>query len=168
MLLLKYASIKRRQSFSILHQLFNPVNVNRRLIRFLFLHTLQLVPGSIYMRRIELAHNGFQREGYCGLYCGACPKFLASENDTQEDTRCQGCKSAVVAGWCQTCTLKACARNKGLAFCGECDLYPCADLQAFIDDVRYPYHSLVPLDLGSVVPSVAPSPSRAVREHCYP
>ncbi len=97
-----------------------------------------------------MAHNGFQREGYCGLYCGACPKFLASENDTQEDTRCQGCKSAVVAGWCQTCTLKACARNKGLAFCGECDLYPCADLQAFIDDVRYPYHSLVPQDLAAI------------------
>jgi hypothetical protein len=108
-----------------------------------------------------MAQETFQRDGYCGLYCGACPHFLASENGTleqlaaekntlPENIRCHGCKSAVVSGWCSICTLKQCARSKGLEFCDACDQYPCTDLQAFIDDPLYPYHQLVPQDLKTI------------------
>ena len=87
-----------------------------------------------------MAQNGFRYDGYCGLYCGACPQFLATQNNTlealaalrnstPEAMRCQGCKSAVVSGWCQICNLKQCARSKGLELCGDCAQYPCADLQ---------------------------------------
>lgn len=108
-----------------------------------------------------MAQEAFRRDGYCGLYCGACPRFLASENDTLEQLaaeknttpdliRCHGCKSAVVSGWCAICNLKQCARSKGLEFCDDCDQYPCADLQGFINDLNYPYHSLVPQDLQTI------------------
>jgi Protein of unknown function (DUF3795) len=108
-----------------------------------------------------MAQNEFRRDEYCGGYCGACPQFLASENGTLEqlaarrnstpdETRCHGCKSVVVSGWCRICNLKQCAQKQGLEFCGECDQYPCADLQAFIDDPRYPYHTLVPQNLAAI------------------
>jgi hypothetical protein len=84
----------------------------------------------------------FQPDGYCGLYCGACPKFLASKAGT-EPNPCHGCKSDTVSGWCLTCNLKACARSKGLEYCSACAEYPCADLEAFKTSADYPYHSEV-------------------------
>ena len=82
----------------------------------------------------------YQLDGYCGLYCGACPVLLASQAGTGEVT-CQGCKSdQIKAGWCSVCTLKACAREKGLDFCYQCEQYPCEDLEAFKTDLNYPYH----------------------------
>lgn len=108
-----------------------------------------------------MAQEVFRGDAYCGLYCGACPHYLASENGTieqlaaskngtAEDMRCQGCKSEVVSVWCRVCVLKQCARSKGLEFCGGCDQYPCANLQGFINDPAYPYHQLVPQDLQTI------------------
>ncbi len=85
----------------------------------------------------------YHLDGYCGLYCGACPVLLASKAGTGEVT-CMGCKSdQIKAGWCSTCTLKACAQEKGLDFCYQCDQYPCEDLDAFKNDPTYPYHQEV-------------------------
>ncbi|MBN1202878.1 MAG: DUF3795 domain-containing protein [Anaerolineae bacterium] len=99
----------------------------------------------------------FKRDAYCGLYCGACPVFLATAdsspdalqalaeqmNTDPETLRCYGCKSEKTVTWRSGCRLKACARERGLEFCIECDEYPCANLVAFTIDRQYAYHTLV-------------------------
>jgi predicted amidophosphoribosyltransferase len=103
----------------------------------------------------------FQRDGYCGLYCGACPNLLATENGTveelakarnmpAEDTVCSGCKSDRVSPWCTTCDIKLCAREKGYEFCGECSEAPCNLLTQFIEDKEYPYHLGVMKNLHAI------------------
>ncbi|NLM98345.1 MAG: DUF3795 domain-containing protein [Halanaerobiaceae bacterium] len=90
-------------------------------------------------------------DAYCGLYCGACPKFMMTENGeieefaaknglSVEDFACSGCKSGQVAKWCRVCKLKMCAQEKGFDSCAECRDYPCTDLISFRDDPKYPYH----------------------------
>lgn len=92
-----------------------------------------------------------QEDGYCGLYCGACPIFMQTNDGNLdplvaeiglplEDITCYGCKSDQVAKWCRECNLKKCARAKGYNTCIECEEYPCAGLIGFRDDPRYPYH----------------------------
>jgi hypothetical protein len=54
---------------------------------------------------------------------------------------CYGCKSEQPAGYCATCGIKACARSKGYAFCGECaDLSTCEQMREFMTDPKWPYH----------------------------
>jgi hypothetical protein len=81
----------------------------------------------------------YSLDGYCGLYCGACPMFLETKAGSDQN-RCQGCKSGIGSGWCLTCNLKACARGKGLEFCYACADYPCENLEAFETSADYPYH----------------------------
>ena len=96
-------------------------------------------------RRGSLATTGM-RAAYCGLYCGACPVFLATRTDgglaATDGTRlaCDGCRSDRLPPWCAECGLKACARKKGLAFCGECSEYPCVPYAGFRDAREFPYH----------------------------
>lgn len=86
----------------------------------------------------------FIPDAYCGLYCGACPQYLATQAGNAVELgleECQGCKSSVLApGWCATCSLKACARAKGVEFCFQCAEYPCPDLEGFKDSLDCPYH----------------------------
>ena len=90
---------------------------------------------------------------YCGLYCGACSVMRANEEGRikeqakewerqPEEITCHGCKSGVLSGYCKTCEIKACASEKGLEFCIECEAYPCKPLIAFRDD-EWPHHSVV-------------------------
>ena len=82
----------------------------------------------------------FILDGYCGLYCGACPDLLDTK-DGKAKNPCCGCKSAVNnREWCAICNLKACAKEKHLDHCRQCDEYPCDDLQTFFYDPKYPYH----------------------------
>lgn len=80
----------------------------------------------------------------CGLYCGACSVFLATQEDPVrleqlasllgqmvEETRCEGCRSEVLSKHCRTCGLSACAAERGHAFCGECPEFPCPDFEVF-------------------------------------
>jgi hypothetical protein len=87
----------------------------------------------------------FVPDGYCGLYCGSCPSYLATKAGKATELgldECQGCKSGVVAkSWCAACTLKACAREKGVEFCYECVDFPCQDLEDFKNASDWPYHS---------------------------
>ena len=93
----------------------------------------------------------FRRDGYCGLYCGACPVFLANEQGKVEELAqkwekkpeeliCFGCKSEQVTPWCTTCDIKLCAQDKGYEFCFECNELPCDKMTTFIEDERCPYH----------------------------
>ncbi len=81
----------------------------------------------------------YSLEGYCGLYCGACPMLLETRAGTGK-TACHGCKTDQNPEWCMKCGLKACARGKGLDFCSGCADYPCKDLEGFKTSAEYPYH----------------------------
>lgn len=80
----------------------------------------------------------------CGLYCGACTAYIATTEDparltqlaaqfqlSKEAIRCYGCRSAKRGPYCQVCKISACAAEKGIAFCSECEAYPCDDLKQF-------------------------------------
>lgn len=47
----------------------------------------------------------------CGLYCGACRKFLAG--------KCPGCKNNEKASWCK---IRTCCKEKGFKTCAECSM----------------------------------------------
>lgn len=99
-------------------------------------------------------------DAYCGLYCGACEVMAAHRKGTvaqvaqewgrsEEDLRCDGCKTEVTAVYCRDCTFRACARGKGVEFCSECANYPCDALIAFRDDTS-PHHSIVVHNLDRI------------------
>ena len=80
----------------------------------------------------------------CGLYCPACGIYIATHEDptrlkflakqfgmTEEQMKCNGCRSDKRIPYCDTCKLYPCAEEKGIDFCGECDEYPCDDLKEF-------------------------------------
>ena len=46
---------------------------------------------------------------YCGLYCGACKKYLAGS--------CPGCHENQKAGWCK---IRSCNIEHGYASCADC------------------------------------------------
>ncbi len=81
---------------------------------------------------------------YCGLYCGACPSFLATEAGTlealagnglgAEQLRCLGCRSEAVSVYCQNCSMRKCAGAQGLTSCADCADFPCRVLKAFDRD----------------------------------
>jgi hypothetical protein len=86
----------------------------------------------------------FVLDGYCGLYCGACPALLGTKAGTEANP-CYGCKSECVrAGHCVTCDIKMCARQRGYSFCDECqELSHCEKMQTFMADEKWPYHAAV-------------------------
>ena len=65
---------------------------------------------------------------YCGLYCGACRKFLSE--------RCPGCQQNQRATWCK---VRACCGEKQIPSCAECDEFSdvtdCTKLNGFIAKV---------------------------------
>ena len=88
---------------------------------------------------------------YCGIYCGACGIYLATEAGTldkiAEQTKipieyqaCSGCRSEKNNLCCMNCSIKRCCLHKNIESCAECDEFPCSVLEAFdMDD--YPHHS---------------------------
>lgn len=90
---------------------------------------------------------------YCGLVCASCPTYLATQADDDqarartaayyaerfglklkpEDINCDGCLSqgGRLIGYCLSCEIRACAREKGLAGCAACAEAPCERLAKF-------------------------------------
>ena len=90
---------------------------------------------------------------YCGLVCSRCPTFLATlDNDDAariktavfysekfglnmkpEDINCDGCLSegGKLIGYCRTCEIRKCCREKGLDNCAICEEQPCDKLIKF-------------------------------------
>lgn len=50
---------------------------------------------------------------YCGLYCGACKKYL---ND-----KCPGCHDNEKASWCK---IRSCCKENQYVSCADCGEYP--------------------------------------------
>jgi hypothetical protein len=85
--------------------------------------------------------------GICGLYCGTCQIYLASqENDIEqlekisqstsipiEEIRCDGCLSDKVFFPCVECRhgFRQCAREKKVTWCFQCHDFPCQRLSDF-------------------------------------
>lgn len=80
----------------------------------------------------------------CGLFCPSCTLYIASSEDPErlqrlaqrlnqspEEARCEGCRSQKRTGYCESCKMSACAVEKGIEFCGECDEYPCEEMKRF-------------------------------------
>ncbi|MBA7469081.1 hypothetical protein ES707_04344 [subsurface metagenome] len=63
---------------------------------------------------------------YCGLYCAACPHYLASIEDPSQG--CPGCNQGEVR---YKCSIKPCAVEKNVNSCGECDQFPCENTIKF-------------------------------------
>ncbi|MCP4213258.1 MAG: DUF3795 domain-containing protein [bacterium] len=80
----------------------------------------------------------------CGLYCEACTLYIATTEDperlkwmaerfqqSEEEVKCYGCRSAKRGPFCKTCKICDCAAERGIEFCVECTEYPCDDLKEF-------------------------------------
>ena len=94
---------------------------------------------------------------YCGLDCGACPAFHASERltlaeratvaekwnaefggaHTAADIDCVGCThEGTHAPYCENgCEIRKCAAQKAVATCAECADYGCEKLAGFLAGV---------------------------------
>jgi len=84
-------------------------------------------------------------DGYCGVFCGACPVMLATKaGKLDEEKQCYGCKSEKPTGFCETCGIKGCAISKGVVFCIQCSkLTTCNLMRNFVADTQYPYGQCV-------------------------
>jgi hypothetical protein len=81
--------------------------------------------------------NQFNPDTYCGIYCGACSIVMHGETGRadafaaclagvpKKELACGGCKSDTVYAGCSTCSLRRCARERGIAHCVDCGDYPC-------------------------------------------
>jgi hypothetical protein len=61
---------------------------------------------------------------YCGLYCGACKKYLSE--------KCPGCHENEKASWCK---VRACCMEHNYATCADCqlkDLSECKEFNSFM------------------------------------
>jgi hypothetical protein len=80
----------------------------------------------------------------CGLYCEACSWFISTTEDperlkrlaaqlnwSEEESKCYGCRSGKRLPYCGKCRMSACAAERGIDFCSECEEYPCNDLKQF-------------------------------------
>ncbi len=80
----------------------------------------------------------------CGLCCGVCSWFISTTEDpeklkrlaarqnwSEEESKCYGCRSGKRLPYCGNCTMSACAAERGIDFCSECEEYPCEDLKLF-------------------------------------
>jgi hypothetical protein len=91
-------------------------------------------------------HPGKNLAAACGLYCGSCGIYLATqENDTAkllqyaivlnqsfDETLCDGCRASRKSAHCsKVCSFIECTTNKGIEFCGACSEFPCIKLTDF-------------------------------------
>lgn len=82
----------------------------------------------------------------CGLYCGGCGVYLATQendndkilyyavalNQTFEETLCDGCGAKRKSLHCtKICTFIKCKQEKGVGNCVDCNEFPCESLKDF-------------------------------------
>jgi hypothetical protein len=93
--------------------------------------------------------------GACGLECGACPAYAATQADDAarvaeiadqwskeygadikpEHVWCDGCMTAGErkCGHTRECEIRACVVGRGLATCAGCDDYGCEKIAGFFE-----------------------------------
>lgn len=105
---------------------------------------------------------------YCGLVCTSCPTYIATQNDDDdaraktaayysekfgfdlkpEDINCDGCllDGGKLIGYCHSCEIRKCCRDKGLAHCAVCGEQPCEKLtnfHKFSPDAKVSFDALI-------------------------
>ncbi len=106
----------------------------------------------------------------CGLYCGACPMYIASQSKDEEklnamvkqfsagpmklkkeDILCDGCiGNGSVASFCRDCAMRKCAQDKeGVTRCSDCKEQPCDKVTKFNND-GMPHHGEVLSNLSGI------------------
>jgi hypothetical protein len=75
--------------------------------------------------KARLEVKQYETLAYCGLFCGGCKNYKSNLD-------CAGCRyeESLVAD----CPTRACAEERGLLHCGDCDQFPCDDLKGFYED----------------------------------
>ena len=107
--------------------------------------------------------NEFNHDTYCGIYCGACSIAMQGKTGRadgfsaclgsvpKEELVCGGCKSGTVYAGCSTCTLRRCAREKGIAHCVDCADYPCRMYRAWQSVAKFlPHAREAPFSLETI------------------
>jgi hypothetical protein len=115
------------------------------------------VEGRIRRERPSITVKGVctveEIVAFCGLTCSACPAYLATENDNDEerkrvaetwsqqyssdikpeDINCDGCLPghAKYIHHCSECDIRACGVAREVNNCAYCDDYPCERLERF-------------------------------------
>jgi len=84
----------------------------------------------------SLTAADFCSDAVCGIYCGACPAFLASTDAKDPgQAKCLGCRSAKkTPGYAPKCEVRKCAQAKKLQSCGLCQHYPCDKIKVFFNE----------------------------------
>ncbi|MHA2185839.1 MAG: DUF3795 domain-containing protein [Promethearchaeota archaeon] len=85
----------------------------------------------------------------CGLYCGVCAVYISHRDNnlkfkeklvnvykpmtnSVDDVECTGCLSeGIVFGYCKTCPIKSCVKEKELEGCHQCETWPCKIIERF-------------------------------------
>jgi hypothetical protein len=60
----------------------------------------------------------------CGVFCGGCPTYLKEKKSCPGAGISQRCES-------RSCRYFFCCTEKGVAFCHQCDRYPCRRFKVF-------------------------------------
>lgn len=81
-----------------------------------------VIQGDDFMKAITADPNAIS---YCGLYCGACKRYLSEA--------CPGCHDNKKASWCK---VRSCNISNRYASCADCtkftDVSECKDFNNFI------------------------------------
>ena len=119
------------------------------------------VAGSITCLKVsgaETPQNPDKNESLvapCGLYCGACPMYLATQDKDEQkikdlvqqfsgrgskvtlaDLQCDGCiAGGRVAAFCRRCEMRECADKKqAVTRCSDCQEFTCSLITNFNND----------------------------------
>jgi hypothetical protein len=76
--------------------------------------------------------NPYETLSFCGIYCGGCKNY-------KENMNCAGCRYEKQL--VDDCPTRSCAIKRGFLHCGECENFPCNDLNDFYKD-GIPHHEL--------------------------
>ncbi|MBI1921680.1 MAG: DUF3795 domain-containing protein [Geobacter sp.] len=92
----------------------------------------------------QSGESGGKFAAVCGLYCEACSLYIGTTEDperlkrlaarfgfSEEAAKCHGCRSEKRFPHCGNCRMSACAAERGIDFCSECEEYPCGHLKEF-------------------------------------
>lgn len=103
----------------------------------------------------EGSKKGENLVAVCGLYCGACPMYLATQDPdeqkrkeliqrfssdprklTWEDIQCDGCLgNGHLASFCRNEAIRLCPRSKSnVTYCSDCPDFPCERISKFNND----------------------------------
>jgi phage FluMu protein Com len=98
------------------------------------------------IEEISGSYSGQELIAACGLYCGSCGIYIATQekdsekilqyavvlNQSYEDTLCDGCGAVRKSLHCSRfCNFFDCKHQKGVTSCNICDEFPCQALYEF-------------------------------------